>query len=182
MELMLLTLAVFQPARFWLKLDAELNMELMLLTDTVFQPARFWLKLDAELNMLLMLLTDTVFQPARFWLKLDAEENKPLMLPTLAVFQPARFWLKASAEASICEQKVQRCSQPTDLAQPACGTWLSHAKNPVGAAVRAPKLPSKARQEAGTDVTSVLQTRQRRKPRQKARCIGRSAAGLHDDP
>jgi hypothetical protein len=98
---MLITDAVFQPARFWLNLDAEENMELMSFTIAVFQPATFWLKAFAEENMELMSFTDAVFQPARFCSKINAEKSMELMSFTDAVFQPAKFWSKLNAEPNM---------------------------------------------------------------------------------
>ena len=58
---MLATLAVFQPAKFWLNAVAQRNMEFMLATLAVFQPARFWLKAVTDWNIASMPVTLAVF-------------------------------------------------------------------------------------------------------------------------
>ena len=69
------TLAVSQPAKFWLNNAAESSMSNMLLTEAVFQPEMSPLNRDAPLNAPDMSTTRAVFHDPMGWLKADAEEN-----------------------------------------------------------------------------------------------------------
>ena len=61
-----------QGQRFWLKLDALVNMYPVFVTRARFQFEMSELKLDALLNMLCMSVTELTFQFEMTELKLDA--------------------------------------------------------------------------------------------------------------
>ena len=101
------TLAVFQPAMFWLKADAELN---------ICEPHRSMMHqapnqrhtsrgMPAERRHAAAASPQSLEAPKRRQRAISPhvcmpwqQGHTPFMFDTLAVFQPAMFWLKADAE------------------------------------------------------------------------------------
>ncbi len=89
-----------------LNLDAELNVICRLVTLAVFQLAKSWLKTAAPENSCDISIAAAVFQPLIGVLNAAAAESIEAMLATLATFHPPMLTLKADADSNKAEKSV----------------------------------------------------------------------------
>jgi hypothetical protein len=110
-----------------LNLDAELNVICRLVTLAVFQPAKFWLKTVAPENSCDISVAAAVFQPLIGVLNAAAAESIEAMLATLATFQRAKFWLKVEAPEKAFARSVTEAVFHLDISALNAEFWRNNS-------------------------------------------------------